>query len=37
MTPKEDKHTEKQLFDLIASEPENEMLNAGNDVIPWSL
>lgn len=33
MTPKEDKYTEKQPFDLIASEPENEVLNAGNDAV----
>ena len=31
MTQKEDKYTQKQLFDLIASEPENEVPNAGND------
>jgi|688.fasta_scaffold547114_2 hypothetical protein len=33
MTQKENNYTEKQLFDLIASEPENEVLNAGNDVV----
>jgi hypothetical protein len=33
MTQKEDKYTQKQLFDLIASEPENEVPNPGNDAV----